>query len=125
MTPVAHLDVSTGPRVGRGPASAPSFLPSRHALWDQGPHCGCLPSPPTPQLHACPPTHPSVCPLLTSVSTLCHPGWLGAGLQASWEECGRPAGSSLPGRQPQGPARPRPLRVCLQSWAGPLARLRG
>ena len=82
--------------MGRGPASAPSFLPSGHALWDQGPHCGCLP-PPT--LHACPPIHPSV---RLSAADLCvhavppglaggrAPGLLGGVWQARWLQPPRP-----------------------------------
>ena len=124
MTPVAHLEREhRAPGWGGAPLLPPPSCPLDTPSGTRAPTVAACPPPRSMPVH--PSIHPSVCPLLTSVSTLCHPGWLGAGLQASWEECGRHAGSSLPGRQPQGPAQPRPLRVCLQSWAGPRARLQG
>ena len=62
-------------------------------------------------LHACPPIHPSVCLLLTSVSMGWCPGWPGAGLQASWKECGGHTGSSHP--SPEKAPWPH-----VQSWPG-------
>lgn len=95
---------------------------------------GCCPQPShTHALHACPPIRPSVCLLLTSVSTPCGPGWPREGR-------GGRAGSSLrrpewtsglvQGQPPaQGPAQPRGSRqpslhasVFRAGWAGPASR---
>lgn len=78
------------------------FLPSSSDPQDvssgvRAPTLAACPQPSLTQaLHACSPIRPCVCLLLTSVSLRCCPGWPGAGLQASWEECGRHTGSSLP-----------------------------
>lgn len=99
---VVHLDSE------HSPPSVPLPPAIRTVSLEPGPPPAAAPSSPTPKLHACPPIHSSVCLPLTSVSTLCHLGWPGAGHQAFWEDLGRPTGSSLPaaGRQPGVPLSP-------------------
>lgn len=99
---------STGSLVGWAPMAAPSSSLGTVSPGPGPPLWLPAPAPTTLKLHACPPIRPSVCPLLTSVSTLCHLGWPGAGLQASREECDGHTGSGL---QSLGPAWPWPFRL--------------
>lgn len=86
-----HLDSEhRAPSGGWRPISAPFLQPSGHALWDQGPHSGCLPLALPHPSSPCLSTHPSICLSAADLCPRCA-GWAGQGPGS------RPPGRSVAG----------------------------